>query len=103
MSNKPSYCSGFTERNGELIPHQDLIASQVREIEELETKVDQLEWEVKGVAEWRDEALRFSKKADELRAALFEAVDILQDASSQCPDDWPDLRKALTRCKEVLK
>jgi hypothetical protein len=69
----------------------------------------QMALELAGSAEG-DQALADSKKfgalADEilqLRAALVEAMDFLEDASSQCPEDWPDLRKALNRCKEVLK
>lgn len=39
----------------------------------------------------------------ELRAALVEAVNVLEDANKQCVSEWPALYSAITRCNEVLK
>jgi hypothetical protein len=52
----------------------DLIESQAREIEEKETRIDQLEWENKGVDEWRG-------IANELRAEI-EHLRISYDAAT---------------------
>ena len=48
----------------------DALEAQAKEIDRLETKVDQLEWENKGVAEWRDVAKQYKALCDQLGRAL---------------------------------
>ena len=49
---------------------QKLIESQAAEIDRLENKVDQLEWENKGVAEWRDVAKEYKSLCDQMACQL---------------------------------
>lgn len=56
----------------DLLADNELLKKQ---LDEATTKIDQLEWENKGVAEWRSEALRFHESDLKCRVALQAVYD----------------------------
>lgn len=52
-------------------------------IEKLENKIDQLEWENKGIAEWRDEYVKMKEQRDEYRVKYNETYSALDDCARE--------------------